>query len=509
MNAQTFSGRTPLHIAAAFGSAAIVNALLVAGALQGVCDANGFTAYDAALLRVNGAAAANTARPSAATAAALGMAKSVLLLLSDQHHPSGILSAHADLLARAQLETAMRAERVSAYKAAAARAATSVNDDAATPVARSTTDVAASPSHGNSPPSHHSPNGGAFTSDDEEAMMARMSAESNTVATAAASSLGVTGGGYGARAALIEARASAEDLQLPSIRDLVVAGVASLEVAAQGLQANLLALRAARDRHLLEDAWIAYASVSWAAQAEGVDPALSPRERDGGDSEASALTMRLVWRSAALDLLPPSTVAVATGRSLVWGPVHGIVRSHECALIAPVWQSGHPPLKTGTDLTELVETALAAETSNGAYVRPRGLARPSAPLEATAVIVPSLSSSRTSAELDALIGLSTPSADGQSASPNSPSEPSIPPPMTPPGTPPLSPPSPYTPTDGSSVTGSSASSERSSFDSCVSADGGSCGGGGGFPFVREHVRGGFERVAERWRCAAIVDFLAR
>jgi predicted nucleic acid-binding protein len=52
VNAQTFSGRTPLHLAAAFSSAGCVNALLVAGALQGVCDANGLTAYDAAFLNL-------------------------------------------------------------------------------------------------------------------------------------------------------------------------------------------------------------------------------------------------------------------------------------------------------------------------------------------------------------------------------------------------------------------------------------------------------------------------
>lgn len=297
VNAQTFGGRTPLHIAAAFGSAAIVNVLLIAGALQGVCDANGFTAYDVALLRVNVATAANAARPSAATAAALAMAKSILFFLSDQPHPSGILSEHANLLARARFETAMRAERVSAFRAAAARAATTTaNDDAAVPAANKSTADATSPSPPPSPPSLHQTGSSVAADESDATMVSRLSAESSTVATAAASSLGVTGGGYGARAALIEARASAEDLQLPSYRDLVIAGVASLEVAAQGLQANLLALRAARDRHLLEDAWIAYASVSWAAQAEGVDPALSPRERDGGDSEASALTMRLVWR---------------------------------------------------------------------------------------------------------------------------------------------------------------------------------------------------------------------
>ena len=400
LNTQNHAGQTPLHFAAAFSSAACVNVLLVAGALQGVCDGNGFTAYDTALLRLSRATARVAATPSGtpgatSAMAALTAARAVVSAL-DAEHASGLLTEFSKALQAGASAASTRrayvksftAQRIAASAMANAWGAetnssrsssTSPSPKAAALSALNTTSRASTTGHHDLRATTSVENASVLVdSGDPVALPPTLPSPRafylpSREAPADSIVSGVTGGGGGARAALSEATSlsRAEDLQLPDSRELVAAGLSALEESAQGLQANLLALHAARERHLLDNAWAAYAEASWAMP-----------ENSDASVRAQGSRARFIWRTSALGLLPASTIAGCMPHSLGWGPAGGSTAwGAQKALVASVWRAGHPPLTSyaaasgidaGSALTEAVEAAFASRAGDK-YVRPIGL----------------------------------------------------------------------------------------------------------------------------------------
>ena len=318
VTAATYAGRTPLHAAALWGTAAVVRLLLDRGALQARRDASGLTAYDCAMLRAAGG------DPEGAA----------IQRLLDRRYATGTLRLHAALLRRlrewkprprpaaaadgggapdldaaaslaAAVAVAHRRLQARAAAAAGRPPATAPADDSC--VGEDATGAAGySEALGSCCPlcGGGYGDGGSGSGGDGGGVGTGLLCDCGEEAA------GGGGGEAGGDAATAAASAALDDealeegtaeaLPMPSRMQLMDLGIAVLEPPAQALQANLMALRNDYERR-------ANAGL-WARHFPG----------------ARVLRARLV----ELELLPP-----ASAHELGW--------RREVVLVAQAWRAGH------------------------------------------------------------------------------------------------------------------------------------------------------------------------
>jgi hypothetical protein len=345
--AASHSGRTPLHTAALWGTAAVVRLLLERGALQARRDAAGLTAYDYAVLRAGSGDQEGTA----------------VQRVLDKRYETGSARLHGGRVARhfvawsASLASAAAAPPIAPPPAAAATVlADDVNSEEAVAsdallearavaVARLTATCATGVvAPGDSTPSlltsgSDVPQGEDKEGEDEEG-------EEEDDDEAAEESL-------------------AEALPMPSRAQLADMGITVLEPPAQALQANLMALRIDYERRSNAVMWTSHyttTAVPPTTSAPSSAPAPSSSQHCDGAAADDALATRA--RLLELELLPPASV-------------HELGWRREIALVSQAWRAGHTLSAAAvaaaagasagasaegpeTDVSSSVETAFAA-----------------------------------------------------------------------------------------------------------------------------------------------------
>jgi len=229
VSALDIQNRTPLHLAAIMGAAGAARALLAVKAAQDSSDINGLTPYDYAKAGK----------------------QQVLLSILDASQGTSVLGRWEHTLKEAAAATEARLHTV--RKAATARASTFKQKPQ--PVRAAPPDLAGEP--GVRTPV---PRGGDGTSDPGVSVEPPSlgSAPPQRSATPARSASNSAGGGATHNIAPSDALRTARrarPLQLPARAQLLQAGIARLDPAAQALQANLMALRNAGVQYAYNQQW--------------------------------------------------------------------------------------------------------------------------------------------------------------------------------------------------------------------------------------------------------------